>query len=416
MSWRRHVRLAALAVAIALVTSGCFLRLAFGAVVVDLSEHLDRFFALLRANASGAACSERDVFDEAMGWHTVVECDYVFENEEFPSFPKTTSTATLIREFGLFGVFIDPVILQVPEGASTFDATFREAGGPERPLELTATTTFLAAPGRAVTAEPGQQFLILELPDDVAERLPEGDPRVVGVEFDFALSFEVPELSPVEVKPMFTLAVPVDDVTYYPPMLPCVTDFAEVPSFEIPVAHDGHLQDLSLQVGVAFANAADAVCDGEVYDFTAIDPPPDEPPPPGDDEDPIAPDIVIDVKPGSDRNPVNPHSRGVLPVAVLTTSTVAGDTSDFDATTIDPATARLGRGATPPAHAHLEDVDGDGALDLMLHFPTPAADVRCGDTDVTLVATTNDGRDVTGTDSIVTVPCDAAPPNGPGPR
>jgi len=41
-------------------------------------------------------------------------------------------------------------------------------------------------------------------------------------------------------------------------------------------------------------------------------------------------EVTIDIMPGSDKNPVNPTSRGVIPVAILTTE-------DFDAASVDPA-------------------------------------------------------------------------------
>jgi hypothetical protein len=94
-------------------------------------------------------------------------------------------------------------------------------------------------------------------------------------------------------------------------------------------------------------------------------------------------DVGMDIKPGSDENPVNPGSRGNIPVAILTTG-------DFDAGDVDPSTVTLGNDDgddTPVAArrngtlmASLEDVDDDGDLDLMLHFSTQAL-VANGDLD-----------------------------------
>jgi hypothetical protein len=83
--------------------------------------------------------------------------------------------------------------------------------------------------------------------------------------------------------------------------------------------------------------------------------------------------LPVDIKPGSDENPVNPDSPGVTPVALLTTAAL-------DATTVDASKLRLGPGgaqATPP-HVHREDVNGDGKLDLMLQFPTQDIGVAAG--------------------------------------
>jgi hypothetical protein len=46
-------------------------------------------------------------------------------------------------------------------------------------------------------------------------------------------------------------------------------------------------------------------------------------------------EVTIDIKPGSDPNAINPSSRGVIPVAILTTES-------FDATTVSPITVRFG--------------------------------------------------------------------------
>jgi hypothetical protein len=52
----------------------------------------------------------------------------------------------------------------------------------------------------------------------------------------------------------------------------------------------------------------------------------------------------------------------------------------------------------------LEDVNGDGLLDLVLHFSTQALPHLTSDTDITLVGETFDGQLIIGSDSIVIVP------------
>lgn len=111
-------------------------------------------------------------------------------------------------------------------------------------------------------------------------------------------------------------------------------------------------------------------------------------------------EVVIDIKPGGLPNSVNPRSNGVIPVAILTTA-------DFNALDVNPATVRFGPGGASEAHGkgHPEDVDRDGDLDLVLHFPTPAARIACGSTTATLTGETFAGRTIEGTDSVSTVGC-----------
>ena len=71
----------------------------------------------------------------------------------------------------------------------------------------------------------------------------------------------------------------------------------------------------------------------------------------------------IDIKPGSCPNSINLKSKGVVPVAVLTTGS-------FDAATVDPETVLLD--TVPAVKWAMDDVDGDGDLDLVLHFSTQA--------------------------------------------
>jgi len=111
-------------------------------------------------------------------------------------------------------------------------------------------------------------------------------------------------------------------------------------------------------------------------------------------------EVVIDIKPGSDPNSITPGSRGVIPVAVLTTV-------DLDAADVDPATVLFGATGTEaaPVRSALEDADGDGDVDLVLHFRTQATGIACGDTSASLTGETFGGQDIEGSDTINTVGC-----------
>jgi len=108
--------------------------------------------------------------------------------------------------------------------------------------------------------------------------------------------------------------------------------------------------------------------------------------------------VSIDIKPGSFPNAINPQSRGKIPVAILTTSS-------FDAGTVDSGTVTFGPDDAPATHSAMEDVDGDGDLDLLLQFNTQETGIACGQTSAILHGQTLAGVPIEGSDSIVTVPC-----------
>ena len=108
--------------------------------------------------------------------------------------------------------------------------------------------------------------------------------------------------------------------------------------------------------------------------------------------------ISIDIKPATFPNIINPNSKGKFPVAILTTSF-------FDATTVNPASVFFGATEVPPVHSALEDVDGDGDLDMVFHFVTQYAGIACGTTLASLRGETFSGMEFEGTDSIETVAC-----------
>ena len=110
--------------------------------------------------------------------------------------------------------------------------------------------------------------------------------------------------------------------------------------------------------------------------------------------------VRIDIRPGSALNRIDLSSRGVIPVAILTTDT-------FDATTVEPVMVRFGRIGTEAAlvQSTLRDVDRDGDTDLILGFRARQTGIQCRDTSATLTGKTFDGQAIEGSDSIKTVGC-----------
>jgi hypothetical protein len=110
--------------------------------------------------------------------------------------------------------------------------------------------------------------------------------------------------------------------------------------------------------------------------------------------------ISIDIEPGAFPNSINPKKLGVIPVAILGTDT-------FDAATVDPSTVRFGAtGAeAAPVHSALQDVNGDGKLDMILQFAAQSTGIVCGMTSATLTGKTVGDQAITGADSILTVNC-----------
>jgi hypothetical protein len=110
--------------------------------------------------------------------------------------------------------------------------------------------------------------------------------------------------------------------------------------------------------------------------------------------------VDIDIKPGTDPNSVNLRANGKIPVAILTTDT-------FDATQVDWESVLFGPEGATEVHEriHIDDVDDDGDMDVVLHFVTQNAGIACSDTKATLTGETFSGESFVGTDTIETLNC-----------
>ena len=116
--------------------------------------------------------------------------------------------------------------------------------------------------------------------------------------------------------------------------------------------------------------------------------------------EPVLPPVAvgIDVRPGSDENPINLAAMGTVPVAVLTTP--AFDAASVDRTTVRFAGAPVATKSNGKLQGSLEDVDGDGDKDLILHFNLPDLQLEAGAAAATLSGATFDGAEISGADGV----------------
>jgi len=114
---------------------------------------------------------------------------------------------------------------------------------------------------------------------------------------------------------------------------------------------------------------------------------------------PLAP-AEIDIRPGSEENPIQPNSRGVIPVLIY-------GSAELDVEQIDPSTIGFGPGDAGLAHRsgpHYFDADEDGWLDMLTHHRTLESGLGSEDFEACLFAQTFDGGELEGCDVVTPVP------------
>ncbi len=119
--------------------------------------------------------------------------------------------------------------------------------------------------------------------------------------------------------------------------------------------------------------------------------------------------VDVDIDSFDATNEIDPESTANIPVTVFTTKIADGDAIDFDATTINPASLRLGYGeAVIVSGPYNTDFDADGDIDSSYMFQIQDTGIACEDTDMPLVGQTSDSQPLTGVDFVVTPECETA--------
>jgi len=109
--------------------------------------------------------------------------------------------------------------------------------------------------------------------------------------------------------------------------------------------------------------------------------------------------VQIDVYPGSEKNPIQLGSRGVVPVVLY------GEV-DFAVEDVEISTLAFGPDAAVVAHRngpHFDDVDGDGLLDMILHHRVADTGLTSEDFEVCLYGETIDAMFFEGCDDVTPV-------------
>ena len=108
----------------------------------------------------------------------------------------------------------------------------------------------------------------------------------------------------------------------------------------------------------------------------------------------IGPRADVDIKP----NHINPRSRGKVPVAIL--STDAFDASAIDPDTVTVAGASVAVKPNGITASSLQDINGDGLLDLVIHISTEALELTDFNSEALVEGLTFDGKFFWGADTV----------------
>lgn len=217
---RRRLLTAAL-LAGACFNTACFLRFTLGYVEVQtLSEEIELSIHAIQTQATIAICQTDPFFSPHF-----YRCTYFINGVEI------ASTTSLLSEFGPFGALFDPVILELPSDVTNIQGTYNGSGGSSGNLIVYPQLSFIPADEtRTFSAGSGKQLAIVDMPAGTI---------VSGETYTFDLTFRrtAPKgAPPVPIKALFAGKVFTFGKHWYPPILPCTTNFASLPSLTLPVS------------------------------------------------------------------------------------------------------------------------------------------------------------------------------------
>ena len=221
-----------------MLTSGCFFNALLSRITVSsIAEEVTTIIDLVFGGGTGAVC-------ESTSTSGSNDCTYIINGQ------SVGSSFGFPGEFGLVGALIDPVILQVPSAATAFSGTFTGPGGTTN-LAITPVVGNLPADiNTNVVPQPGTKLVIVDFPA----------PPPPNQSFSFTLHFELPgNVASIPIKALAASNVTSGGQTFYSPLLPCETNFANIPGATM-------TQSAAFQP-VTVPTAAGRGCAGKTYQF-----------------------------------------------------------------------------------------------------------------------------------------------------
>ena len=109
----------ALLAALALAGSACWLRAQFSVTIIveTIEEEVNEIIDTVFSDSTAAVCIDSPLFGG------LFECTYIVAGEVI------CSSLYLFSEFGLLGVLVDPLVLQLPEGVTEAEGTYDDGSG-----------------------------------------------------------------------------------------------------------------------------------------------------------------------------------------------------------------------------------------------------------------------------------------------